>query len=293
VGLCGLLAVLSDNFVVAALAALPLYALCLGGREARRRFWALAAVVGLCYLAFILGYSHFAGVKAATNLNHNLFSLPGPNYLLHVAFGSALSPFSYLFWGHYHFPGWAYMAAVATLTLSAALVWWGGEARERRLGLWIIFLNLLPFLVASLIRYQKAPDQAFVPRYASYTLIGVLLVLGTAWSILSRRLPARTWARTLLPLGFVAILGYGQLASQPAWRQKYLEYSRDAQYFYQGLVSRPTGTLPPPGDRRRDFLPWDCLDLTPAQGLAIRRFMQGDFQRKGETALTPATGGRQ
>lgn len=290
VGLCGLLAVLSNNFIVPALAALPLYALFLGGRESKRRFWSLAAVVGLCYLAFILGYSRFAGIKAATTLNHAPFSLPGPKYLLHLSYGAILSPLLYLFWGHYHFPVWAYVGAVTTLTLSVTLVWWVGEARDRRLGLWILLLNVLPMLLTSLIRYQKAPEQAFVPRYASFTLIGVLLFLGIAWSLLSRRLPARPWARTLLPLGFLALLVYGQLGSLPSWREQYLESSRNAREFYQELGTERTGTFLRPGDNKRDFLPWDCRDLTRAQARAIRRFVQGDLKEMSGEPLSPETG---
>ena len=292
VGLCGLLAVLSNNFVIVALAALPFYPLFLGEREAKRRFWALALVVVLCYLAFIIGYSRFAGVRSATTLNYNLFSLPGPAYLLHLAYGAVLSPFFYLFWGYYHFPVWAYVAAVATLALSVALVWWGGAARERRLALWILFLSVLPMLLVSLIRYQKAPEQAFVPRYASYTLIGALLFVGIAWNILSRWLPARPWARILLPLGFLAILVYGQLGSLHSWREKYLEYSRNARDFYQEAGTGKAGTLFPPGDKRRDFLPWDCRNLTRAQALDIRRFLQGDLKRMRGAVLPPETGGR-
>jgi hypothetical protein len=270
IGLCGLLAILSTNFAVLPLASLPLYALLLGGPEGRRRFWALAAPVGLCYLAYVLGYTHFAGAKAATNLNKQIFSPPGPSYLLHLAYGSILSPFFYLFWGHFHFPVWAYALAVATLVSSVALVLWAGGSRDRRLALWILLLNILPFLLASLARYKKAPEQAFV-----------LLLIGTAWNLLSRRLPARSWVRILLPLGFLALLAHGQLAGVPVWRAKYLEYGRHAQDFYRELGKGDAGTFLPPGDKGRDFLPWDSRDLTRPQALAIRRFVQREFQGGG------------
>jgi hypothetical protein len=287
VGGCAGLALLSNNFTLLGLAALPLYGALLGEGGARRRFWPLAAAVGLVYLLFGAGYAHFAGLPAASTLNHQVLSrLPGPAYLLHIFYGGVLAPFFYLFWGYYHFPIWAYVAGVAVLVLSSAAVFWWGTSREHRLGLWLLLLNLLPLLLVSLVRYQKSPDQAFVPRYAEYTLMGALLLVGTAWVILSRKLPPRPWARTLLPLGFFAVLVLGQVNSLSSWQRKYLEMSRASRHFYEALARPGAGPILPPGAAARKFLPWDYQDLTRSQALAVRRFLKGNG--RGGEALPPS-----
>jgi hypothetical protein len=287
VGVCAGLAVLSNNFTLLGLAALPLYGALLEEGRARRNFWPLAAVVGLVYLCFGVGYAHFAGLPAASTLNHQVLSrLPGPAYLLHIFYGAILAPFFYLFWGYYHFPIWAYVAGVAVLVLSSGAVCWWGASRERRLGLWLVLLNLLPLLLVSLVRYQKSPDQAFVPRYAEYTLMGALLLVGTAWVILSRKLPPRPWAQTLLPLGFLAVLVLGQVNSLPLWQQKYLEMSRASRNFYEDLARPGAGPGLPPGAEARKFLPWDYQNLTRSQALAVRRFLRGGG--RGREARPPS-----
>jgi hypothetical protein len=49
---------------------------------------------------------------------------------------------------------------------SCILVIWGmGTPLERRLGLWALLLNALPFLMVSLGRYTFAYDYAFTARY--------------------------------------------------------------------------------------------------------------------------------
>jgi hypothetical protein len=285
VGACAGLAVLSNNFTLLGLAALPLYGALLGQGGARRRFWPLAAAVALVYLGFGLGYAHFAGLPAATTLNHNLLSrLPGPTYLLHIFYAAVLAPFFYLFWGYYHFPIWAYVAGVTVLVLSSGAIFRWGTSREHRLGLWLLLLNLLPLLLVSLVRYQKSPDQAFVPRYAEYTLMAALLLLGTAWVILSRKLPPRPWAQTLLPLGFLAVLVLGQVNSLPLWQQKYLEMSRASHHFYEALAGPEAGPGLPPAAAPKRFLPWDYQHLTRRQARAVRRFLQGGSPG-GETPL--------
>jgi hypothetical protein len=289
VGVCAGLSVLANNFTLLGLAALPLYGIFLGEGGARRKFWPLAATVGVVYLLFGLGYAYFAGVPAASTLNHELLSrFPGPTYLLHIFFGAVLSPFFYLFWGFYHFPIWAYVAGVAVLVLSSAAIWWGGTSREHRLGLWLLLLNLLPLLLAALVRYQKSPDQAFVPRYAAYTLMGALLLVGTAWVILSRKLPPRPWAQTLLPLAFFAVLVLGQVSSLPRWQEKYLEMSRAARNFYEASERPEAGPGLPTGLKVRKFLPWDYQDLTRGQALAVRRFLRG----AGQGREAPPSSGR-
>ncbi len=275
VGLCALLSILANNFTLVGLMALPLYAVLVAESGFRREFWALAATLGLVYLLFALGYFTFAGAKAVTVHNRGIIShIPGAGYLVHWLFGM-LSPFFYLFWGHYHFPGWAYFAGVTALILSLALIWWAGTSPEKRLGIWALLLNALPFLLVSLARYPRSLNQAFVPRYAAFTLIGALVLLGTAWHILSRKLPPHFWAQTLLPLVILAAMVYGQVGSLPYWREKYLEMGQAALNFYQELKVVEPGTLSPPGETVQSFLSWDCRNMTWKQALAVQRFLNG------------------
>ncbi len=127
VGLCALLSVLSHNYPLLGLLALPLYALLVRG-DSGRKFWALAGTVAAVYLVFAAGYLTFAGLHAAASHNARVFGgLPGPGYLLHLVYAAWLAPFFYLFWGHYHFPVWAYAAGVALLTATLTGIWgWGG-----------------------------------------------------------------------------------------------------------------------------------------------------------------------
>ena len=164
----------------------------------RDSFWAVAGVVGLVCVLFAIGYFRFAGLNAAASRNFQIFSgLPGPAYLLHLLCGALVSPFLYLFWGHYHFPIPAYIAGVALLTASMAIIWLWGEKADKRLALWALAANVLPFFLVSLTRYQRSVSQAFVARYDVFTLIGALLLIGIAWRLLAARMPSRRWTGAL------------------------------------------------------------------------------------------------
>ncbi len=187
------------------------------------------------YLVFTLGYLSFAGARAAASQNSQVFAgLPGPDYLVHLFFGAVLAPFFYLFWGHYHFPVYAYVAGITLLAASLAAIWRWGKAPPRRLALWALLTNALPFLLISLTRYQRSLDQAFVARYGIFTLIGALLLIGTAWRLLAPRLPqGRRWR--LLPLALLAVMAAGQILGLPRWTEKYQEISRAARTCYYEL----------------------------------------------------------
>ena len=155
IGLCAALSVLSHNYPLVGLLALPLYALLVRG-DSGRKFWALTGTVAAVYLLFALGYVSFAGAHAAASHNVKVFAgLPGPGYLVHIFFGAFLAPFFYLFWGHYHFPVWAYVAGVALFASSLAVIWRWGKTPELRLALWALLANALPFLLISLTRYYN------------------------------------------------------------------------------------------------------------------------------------------
>ncbi len=277
IGCCALLSVLSHNYTLAGLMDLPLYALLVRG-DFGRKFWALAGTVAAVYLGFALGYFCFAGVRAAASQNSQVFAgLPGPGYLVHLFFGAILSPFFYLFWGHYHFPvfwgyvGYAYLTGITLLAASLAAICYWGKARERRLALWALLTNALPFLLISLTRYQRSLNQAFVARYGIFTLIGALLLIGTAWRLLAPRLPqGRRWR--LLPLGLLAVMAAGQILSLPRWAEKYQGISQAARTcFYELSRENDAARLSP--EEYGKFCPGSHPVITPGQALEVRRFL--------------------
>ncbi len=275
-GLCAGLSVLSHNYTLLGLLALPLYAGLLGGPGARGRARVLWALVALILTAFALGYLAFAGLPAAATHNREILSrLPGFGYLLHIICGALLAPFYYLLWGHFHFPLWAYGGGLLLLLASAAVIWGAGAAGDRRLALFALLLNLLPFLLISLARYQRGVDQAFVARYGVFTLIGALLLVGTAWRLLAARLPRRPGTR-LLPLGVLALLVFGQWASLPRWRADYRAKSRAAATCYAELKKgEETAGAISPGTFQL-FCPTAHPRLSRSQVRAIHHFLTGE-----------------
>lgn len=274
VGVCALLSLLSHNYPLLGLMSLPLYAF-LVGEDFGRKFWALCATVLVVYLVFTVGYFSCAGTHAAASHNVRVFAgLPGPNYLVHLFFGAWLAPFFYLFWGHYHFPVWAYVAGISLLTACLVVIWaWGGRP-ERRLALWALLANALPFLLVSLTRYYKSVNQAFVARYGIFTLIGALLLVGLAWDLAANRLaPRKLWWRWL-PLVLVAVMAAGQILALPRWTQNYLEMTQAAETCYYGL-SRENDAARLPRETYQKFCPGAYPVITPAQARAIRHFLSG------------------
>jgi hypothetical protein len=275
IGLGALLSILSHNYTLVGLMAFPLYALLLGGREKRRRFWALTGVIGVVYLLFICGYLLFAGLPAAASHNQRIFAgLPGPAYLLHLVYGAFLAPFFYLFWGHFHFPIPAYIAGVALLALCLIVIRRWGEATERRLALWALATNALPFILVSLTRYQRSVNQAFVARYGIFTLIGALILVGTAWRLWEAKMPKKSLSYSLA-LGLLLIIVCGQAFSLPRWQEQYLQMSLAARHCYTAL-NNDSGASPVITREEYDkFCPTAHPSITPDQARAIRRFLQG------------------
>jgi hypothetical protein len=275
IGLCAALSILSHNYPLLGLLALPLYVLLMGEKVSWGAFWAVAGVVGLVYVMFALGYFRFAGFSAAASRNFQVFSsLPGPAYLLHILCGALVSPFLYLFWGHYHFPIPAYIAGVALLTASLAAIWfWGGKA-DKRLALWALSANVLPFFLVSLTRYQRSVSQAFVARYDIFTLIGALLLIGIAWRLLAARMPSRRLAGALGGV-ILAVMVWGQFFSLPLWTAKYLEMSRLAKKCYVMLNHGTSASQSMPAEEYGKFCPDAHPTITPGQARAIRRLLGG------------------
>lgn len=275
IGLCAILSILSHNYPLMGLLALPLYVLLIGEKRSWRAFWKVTGVIGAVYLIFAAGYLSFAGLPAATSHNQGLFAnLPGPAYYLHVLSGAFLAPFFYLFWGFYHFPIPAYIAGVALLLLSLATIWHWGGVTDKHLALWALLLNLLPFFLISLTRYQRQVSQAYVARYGIFTLIGALLLMGTAWRLLAPRIPKKWWANTLAGV-LLAVMVAGQIFSLPQWTAKYLEISRAAQKCYTVLNrdGGDGGSLT--AEDFNKFCPTAHPNITPGQAQAIKRLLSG------------------
>ncbi|MEJ2670828.1 MAG: hypothetical protein P8168_01250 [Deltaproteobacteria bacterium] len=275
IGLCALLSILSHNFPLVGLLALPLYVLLMGNDHSRPAVWRVAGVIGAVYLIFIIGYLNFAGLHAAASHNFGIFAgLPGYAYLLHMLSGAFLAPFFYLFWGYYHFPIPAYVAGVALLILSLALIWRWGARKEKHLALWALLFNLLPFLLVSLTRYQRHVSQAYVSRYGIFTLIGALLLVGTAWRLLAPRIPQKWWAQALAGLTLLVILS-GQIFSLPLWTAKYLEISRAAQKCYIALNRGGAAARTLTAEDFKKFCPGVHPTITPGQAQAIKKLLRG------------------
>jgi hypothetical protein len=276
IGLCAGLSVLSHNYPLAGLLTLPLYLLVVGEKVSRRAIWALVAVIGLVYLVFLAGYLEFAGLHAAASRNLKIFSgIPGFTYPLHLVSGAVISPFLYLFWGFYHFPIPVYIAGVGLLAVSLAVIWRWGARADQHLALWALLANLLPFMLVSLTRYQRSVAQAFVSRYGIFTLIGALLLLGTAWRLLAPRIPHR-WQANVLAGVMLTVFVHGQLFSLPLWTAKYQEMSRLARKCYLTLNRSAQASQTITAEEYRKFCPDAYPTISPGQAREIRRLLRGD-----------------
>jgi hypothetical protein len=275
IGLCAGLSILSHNYPLVGLLALPLYLFLMKGKGAWRLIWPVAGMIAAVYLIFMLGYFSFAGVTAAASHNRGIFAaLPGPAYFLHLVCGAILAPFFYLFWGYFHFPISAYIAGAALLTLSLAAIWYWGRDVDKRLALWAILLNSLPFFLISLTRYQRHVSQAYVARYGIFTLFGALLLVGTAWRLLVPRIPDKWMAYTVAGL-LLAVMVSGQIFSLPLWTAQYLEISQASRKCYRVLNRDGKAGETITTEDFKKFCPTAHPTITPYQAQAIRVLLGG------------------
>jgi uncharacterized membrane protein len=160
------------------------------------------------------------------------------------------------------------------LTGCMAAIWRWGAAPDRRLAAWALLVNLLPFFLVSLTRYQRSVSQAFVARYDIFTLMGALLLMGIAWRLLVPRLPSPRWATALAGV-MLAVIVCGQFLSLPRWTAKYREMSRLARKCYVVLnhETPAPGSLTP--GEFHTFCPDAYPRITPDQVRAIRRLLGG------------------
>ena len=233
IGLFAWLSIHSHNYTLLALLVLPIYVLFMGGVKAMRQALSLAGVLGILLVSFAWEYLTFAGIKSTTFFNQGVLStVPDYTFFTFWICGAFLSPVYFLFWGHFQVPLLAVIFGNLLLAFCILVIWVMGTPLERRLGLWALLLNALPFLMVSLGRYMFAYDYAFTARYVFFTLVGAMLLVGITWTILSKRVPAGICLR-LLAFVIIAVMISGQIFSMPFWQKGYLHLSRKALNCYQ------------------------------------------------------------
>jgi hypothetical protein len=233
IGLFAWLSIHSHNYTLLALIALPLYVLFMDEDKSLRKALSLAGVLGLVLLVFAWEYLVFAGINSTTFFNQGVLStVPDLTFIAFWICGAFLSPVYFLFWGHFQLPIWAVIFGTLILGLCMLVIMVKGTPGERRLGLWALLLNALPFIMVSLGRYTFSYDYAFTARYVFFTLVGAMLLVGISWTIISRRVPAGISLR-LISYAIVIVMIAGQVLSMPLWQKGYLQLSRKASDYYQ------------------------------------------------------------
>jgi hypothetical protein len=237
IGLMAWLSIHSHNYTLLALLVLPLYVLFMGGTKARRKASALAGVLGIVLGVFAWEYLTFAGLKSTTFFNQGVLStLPDYTFFTFWICGAFLSPVYFLFGGHFQVPLLAVIVGILLLGFCLLVIGVMGTPGERRLGLWALLLNALPFLMVSLGRYMFTYDYAFTARYVFFTLVGAMLLVGITWTILARWLLAGNFRRRLA-FGIMAVMVSGQILTMACWQKGYLQMSRKALTSYQAAES--------------------------------------------------------
>jgi hypothetical protein len=249
-GLCAFLSITSHSFSILAIGAIPFYALLLGEDRPQRKFFSIAVAIGLVYLCFAVGYFTFAGIRAASAHNKDIVStLPGPAYLAYWLYGAYLYSVCYLFGGGLSLAVTGVVGGGLFASM-LALIWFKGDRQEKLLAAWALILNALPILLVGLARYKIALFQAEAHRYGIFTLVGAILLAGTAWRILSRSLPQSFRSRSVAVL-LLVVLFAGQLRAVSMKRKVYLDKSAKAYACWEQLdVRGGTGDLAPEKDRR-------------------------------------------
>jgi hypothetical protein len=229
IGLLAWLSVNSWNLTLLAIWALPLYPLLLGEDRRMRQFWSLNLVISLAFFGFAVEYSQFVSFEVVGSLNPQiLVQLPTFSFLIYWLVGALLAPFYFLLHLKVDLIP-SVEIGLAILFPSLILILWAGEPMERKRLLWALLFNMLPFFLVALSRHKFTFQQAMSNRYGILTLVGPLLIVGTAWDIMARKFPAHHWFRTFLPIVIIAIALGVQLCSTPGIRELYLNLGRQAK----------------------------------------------------------------
>jgi hypothetical protein len=235
IGLFACLSVNSWNFSLLGIWTLPIYAALFWGGGVKRHLLRLIAVIGLVFLGFTAEYFMFNGLAGATSHNPQLFSqFLSSSYVAHWGVGSILAPWYFLFRIEFR---WQIKVVIglAIFLSTVGLIMRAGNPSEKKLCLWAILLNALPFSLVSLARHHFYFGQSFTDRYGIFTIIGALFILGTTWQILAAKLPARLSPHVVLPLVILAAMIGAQVHSLPITTRLYVELSQEARFRYNKL----------------------------------------------------------
>jgi hypothetical protein len=276
IGMLSLLSILSHNYTVLALPSLPLYILLVGEDASWRRFWSLVAVQLIVLVIFAIGYLDFAGLRATASINHNIFSNFSPlAFIAHWFLGSFIFPFFYLVFNCSLKFVFQLIIGMVSFSLLLVTIYCWGNTQEKRFALWALLFNGLPFLLVSFARCHFVMRQAFSERYGVFTLVGALLLAGTALGILARRLPRGRWFHLYLLLGVLALIINGQLLHTSGVQRLYKERSRIAKTTYEFYEEYSPMNKQTIEEASRSFLIPDYPFLTEGQIVAIRQFLRG------------------
>jgi hypothetical protein len=235
IGLFAWLSVNSWNFSLLGIWTLPIYAALFGRAGAKRQLVRLILVIGLVFLGFTAEYFIFNGLAGAKSHNPQLFSqFLSLSYVSHWGVGSFVAPVNFLFGVEFR---WQIKVVIglAIFLSTVGLVMGAGNLSEKKLCLWAILLNALPFSLVSLARHHFHVGQAFSDRYGIFTIIGALFILGTTWQIIADKLPPRLSTHVVLPLVILAAMIGAQVHTLPISTRLYVELSQEAQFRYNNL----------------------------------------------------------
>jgi hypothetical protein len=235
IGLFAWLSVNSWNFSLLGIWTLPIYAALFARAGAKRQLVRLIAVIGLVFLGFTAEYFMFNGLAGAKCHNPQLFSqFLSLSYLGHWAVGSFLAPLDFLFGVDFRWKT-KIVIGLAIFLSTVGLIMRAGNLSGKKLCLWAILVNALPFSLVSLARHHFHFGQAFTDRYGIFTIIGALFILGATWQILADKLPARRSTHVVLPLVILAAMIWAQVHTQSETSRLYLQLSQEAQFRYNNL----------------------------------------------------------
>jgi hypothetical protein len=281
IGLCAWFSVNSWNFSLLGIWTLPVYAAWFGRTGAQRQLGRLVGVIGLVFLIFTAEYFTLNGLAGATSHNPQLFSqFLSWSYVSHWAVGSLLAPFDFLFGVEFRWQT-KIVIGLAIFMSTVALIMRAGNLAEKKLCFWAILLNALPFSLVSLARHHFLVGQAFTDRYAIFTIIGALFLLGATWQIIAAKLPARRSTRVILPLAILAAMIGTQVHTLPISTRLYVELSQEAKLRYSNLRDRDVrAQLSGAAEKDRIFFnqnqPFPVHpSLNNGQAVAIYQFLAG------------------
>lgn len=240
VGICLLcwFSLISWNITIAAIWTLPLYALFLGNGDGRKMAMSVGLSVLLASILFTIGYLVFAGFRAVTSHNKEIVTaLPGLQYFYHWFLSAFIYPYCYLFASNRPSLAIALPLGLICVSVCLGIIWRLGNSREKKLAVWALLVNALPFVLVSLARYKLGVFQGGSHRYGVFTLLGALLLFGTALKVLSRNLPNSFHLRSIVPLLLLGVMIFGQFAATPGVRDLYAKMSGDARQRYDALPS--------------------------------------------------------